>query len=58
MIRVRVAVRVRVGLSLGLGLRLGGGVGGEGSVLVATPDLVHSSELQLSLATTSYPHPS
>ena len=45
-------------LRLGLRLKLGGG--GGGSVLVATPDSVHSIciELQLSLATTSYPHPS
>ena len=41
-----------------LRLRLGEGV--VGSVLVAAPDSVHSTciELQLSLATSSYPHPS
>ena len=45
-------VRVR----LRLRLRLGGG----GSVSVATPDSVHNTciDLQLSLATTMYPHPS
>ena len=46
------AIRVR------LRLRLGWGV--DGSVPVATPDSVHSTgiELQLSLATTTYPYPS
>ena len=37
-------------------LRLGGR--GWRISLVATPDSVHSNELQLSLATTSYPHSS
>ena len=54
MLRLRIELRVRLRPGLSLELRLGGG----GSVPVATPDTVHSSELQLSLATTSYLHPS
>ena len=55
----RIALRFAIWLKIRLRLRLRLG-GGGGSVPVATPDYVHSTyiELQLSLATTSYPHPS
>ena len=56
-VRLRLRVRVRLRVRLRLRLRLGGR---GGSVPVAKPDSVHSTRivLQLSLATTSYPHPS
>ena len=58
-IRLRASVRIRLRLGLRIRLRVGGGCVG-GSVPVSTTDSLHStcSELQLSLATTSYPHPS
>ena len=57
-VRVRGRVMCKVRFRLWVRLRVGGGV--VGSVLVATPDSVRSTciELQLSHAKTSYPFPS
>ena len=55
-----VKVRVRVGVRVRVRARVRARLGGGGGILVATPDSVHSTfiELQVSLATTSYPYPS